>query len=53
MNKIEISMFLSEVAEAQEKWVVREFNDDGHLLRTRVVGSEDEANNVRVEWQKR
>lgn len=53
MNRIEINMFLSETNDAQEKWVVREFNDEGHLLRTRVVGSEEEANGVKTQWQKR
>lgn len=53
MNRIEITMFLSETSDAQEKWVVREFNDEGHLLRTRVVESEAKASDVRLEWEKR
>lgn len=52
MNRIEINMFLSETTDAQEKWVVREFNASENLIRTRVVGSEEEANTVKLEWQK-
>lgn len=52
MNKVEISMFLNEVENAEEKWVVREFDSEDRLIRTRVVASEEEANDVRLLWQK-
>lgn len=50
---IEISMFLSEVADSPDRYVVRMYNDDkSRILRTRVVGSMDEAESVKLEWQK-
>ena len=52
MNKIEISEFLTETQDAEPRWVVRMFNSEDHLLRTRVVGSEEEANNTKIEWAK-
>ena len=54
INMIEISVFLSEVVDSDQRYVVREYNEDrSRVLRTRVVGSMDEAESVKLEWQKR
>jgi hypothetical protein len=52
MKEIVIATFLNEVEGAQEKYVVREVDDSGRVLRTRVVGSEYDAETVKLEWQK-
>ena len=52
MKEIVISTFMNEVEGAEEKYVVREIDDSGRVLRTRVVGSEYDAETVKLEWQK-
>lgn len=52
MKTIEINTYLTEVENAEEKYVVREFDIDGNLIRTRVVQSQDDAKRVKEEWQK-
>lgn len=52
MKRIEISTYLTEVMDNDEKFIVREFRDDGSILRTRVVQTREAAENVKLEWQK-
>ena len=54
LNMIEISVFLSEVVDSDQRYVVREYNEDkSRVLRTRVVATRDEAESVKLEWSKR
>ena len=54
INMIEISVFLSEVVDSDQRYVVREYNEDkSRVLRTRVVATQDEAESVKLEWSKR
>jgi hypothetical protein len=52
MKRIEISTYLTEVLDSDEKYIVREYRDDGTVSRTRVVQSQEAAENVKLEWQK-
>lgn len=52
MKRIEISTYLTEVLDSEEKFIVREYCDDGTVSRTRVVQSQEAAENVKLEWQK-
>jgi hypothetical protein len=52
-NDIRITTFLNEIVDgAVEKYVVREYNDQGTVVRTRQVSSKQDAENVKLEWQK-
>lgn len=52
MKRIEISTYLTEVMDSDEKFIVREYRDDGTVVRTRVVQTQEAAENVKLEWQK-
>lgn len=52
MKQIVISSFLNETESSQEKFVVREIDSEGRVLRTRVVATQYDAETVRLEWQK-
>jgi hypothetical protein len=52
MKRIEITTYLTEVMDSGEKYIVREFKDDGTVTRTRVVQTLEAAENVKLEWQK-
>lgn len=49
---ITITSYLTEVQNGEEKYVVRLFNEQGDLVKTRVVQSLDDAERVKLEWQK-
>jgi hypothetical protein len=52
-NDIRITTFLNEIVDgAVEKYVVREYNNQGTVVRTRQVSSKQDAENVKLEWQK-
>ena len=52
-NDIRITTFLNEIVDgAVEKYVVREYNNEGTVIRTRQVSSKQDAENVKIEWQK-
>lgn len=51
-KRIEITTYLTEVMDSDEKFIVREFRDDGSVLKTRVVQTREAAENVRLEWSK-
>lgn len=52
-NDIRITTFLNEIVDgAVEKYVVREYNNEGTVIRTRQVSSKQDAENVKLEWQK-
>ena len=52
-NDIRITTFLNEIVDgAVEKYVVREYNNEGTVIRTRQVSSKQDAVNVKLEWQK-
>ena len=52
-NDIRITTFLNEIVDgAVEKYVVREYNNQGTVIRTRQVSSKQDAENVKLEWQK-
>ena len=48
---VTISKFLSEVAEAQDKFVVQEVLYDGSISRQQVVNTGDEATRLKHEWE--
>jgi hypothetical protein len=53
MKNIKITPYLNEIVDgAVEKFIVREYNDSGNVVRTRVVTTLTEAENVKLEWQK-
>ena len=49
---ITITTYLTEVQNGEEKYVVRMFDESGNLVKTRVVQSEEDAQRVKLEWQK-
>ena len=52
-NDIRITTFLNEIVDgAVEKYVVREYNNQGTVVRTRQVSSKQDEENVKLEWQK-
>jgi len=52
-NDIRITTFLNEIVDgAVEKYVVREYNNQDTVVRTRQVSSKQDAENVKLEWQK-
>lgn len=54
LNTIEIKSYLNEMFEnATEKFVVREVDEDDRVVRTRLVQTEEAAQLVKQEWQKR
>ena len=48
---VSISKFLSEVAEAADKFVVQEILPDGSVSRQQVVNTGDEATRLKHEWE--
>lgn len=48
---VSISKFLSEVAEAADKFVVQEILPDGSVSRQQVVNTGDEATRLKAEWE--
>jgi len=50
---VTISKFLSEVAEAADKYVVQEVLADGSVARSQVVSTGDEATRLKAEWENR
>lgn len=50
---IEISVFLSEVVDTNERYVVREYSEDRkRALRTKLVATREEAEQVKQQWLK-
>ncbi len=48
---VTISKFLSEVAEAADKFVVQEVLQDGSVARSQVVMTGDEATRLKAQWE--
>ena len=48
---VSISKFLSEVAEAADKFVVQEILPDGSVSRQQVVNTGDEATQLKAQWE--
>ena len=48
---VSISKFLSEVAEAADKFVVQEILPDGSVSRQQVVSTGDEATQLKAQWE--
>jgi len=48
---VTISKFLSEVAEAADKYVVQEVLADGSVSRQQIVSTGDEATRLKHEWE--
>jgi hypothetical protein len=49
---VNISKFLSEVAEAADKYVVQEMTLTGDIIRQQVVNTGDEATRLKHEWER-
>lgn len=52
-NRIVVTPFLNEYTSTDEKWVVRELDSEGNVLRTRMTQTHEDAEAVRREWEKR
>ena len=48
---VTISKFLSEVAEAPDKFVVQEMLMDGSVVRQQLVSTGDEATRLKAQWE--
>jgi len=48
---VSISKFLSEVAEAADKYVVNEVLQDGSVLRSQIVNTGEEATQLKHKWE--